>query len=89
MHLAGALGQQRPAEETGRGAAVAGVDVLPEGHDADLLLGQFRLDVHPILEIPGQPVQEAVPITLEGAFGIGIQQPAGVSKGRTGLGSSW
>ena len=43
----GPLVQHRPAEETGLGATVAGVDALAEGHDADLLLGQFRLDVPP------------------------------------------
>ena len=40
VHLVSPRGQQVPPEKLGRGAAVAGVDILPEGHDVDVLLGQ-------------------------------------------------
>ena len=33
-------------------------DVLPEGHDANVPLGEVSLDAHPVFEVPAQPVQE-------------------------------
>ena len=53
LHLGGALGEHHPAEEFGRGTVVGGVDVLPDGHDANILLGELRLDPHTIVEVPG------------------------------------
>ena len=52
------LGQHRPPEEFGRGAVLPGVDLLPEGHDGDIPLGEVGLDGHPFLEVPAEAVQE-------------------------------
>ena len=49
IHLIGALDQHRPAEELCRGAALPAVDVLPDGHDADVATGEIHLDADTVL----------------------------------------
>ena len=55
--LVGASGEHHPAEELGRGTVVGGVDVVSDGHDADVLLRELRLDLHTLVEVPAEPVQ--------------------------------
>ena len=57
LHLVGPLGQHHPAEELGRGAVVVSVDALSDGHDTDVLPGEFRLDLHSLVEVAAEPVQ--------------------------------
>ena len=58
IHLVGSLSQHRAAEELGRGASLPGVDVFPNGHDADVTPSELRLDADAVLEVPGEPVQK-------------------------------
>ena len=40
------------------GAALAGVDVLPDDHDADVAPGKLHLDAHALLEVPAEAVKK-------------------------------
>ena len=65
-------------------AGVAGVDVLPEGHDANVLLGQVSLDAHPVFEVPAQPVQEGHRQGIAGPETGHQFLPAGAPQGAAG-----
>ena len=51
VHLVSILGQHGTPEESGRCAALLGVDVLLQGHDDDVPLRKLGLHYHPVLKI--------------------------------------
>ena len=75
VHLVSPLRQHGPAEELGRCAAVAGVDVLSGGHDANVPLGQVGLDAHPFFEVSGSTGPGRPPPGYRRA-GVGTSVPA-------------
>ncbi len=56
VHLIGALDQHLPAEESRCGAAITGVNVLPDRDDADVAPGQLSLNPNALLEVTAEPV---------------------------------
>ena len=56
VRLVSAPGQHHTAIELCAAAAVPGVDIFPDGDDPDLSLGKIRLDGHPFVEVPAEPI---------------------------------
>ena len=56
VRLVSALGQHHPPIELCAGAAVLGIDVLPDNNNPNLPLGQVRLSGHSLVEVSAERV---------------------------------